>query len=100
LGLWIPALAQAYYFLAQYEDAVAAARRALSLIHKNVIATRYMAASLGQLGMIVEAAPAVAFLQNSREPTLADQQKLMELNYRVPKMIAHILDGLRKAGMT
>ena len=100
LGLWLPALAQVYYFLKQYTDAIAAARRALLLIPGNVIATRFVAASLGQLGMTGEAAPAVALLRNSREPTLASQQKLMEPIYRVPNMIRHVLDGLQKAGLT
>jgi adenylate cyclase len=100
LGLWLPALAQAYYFLEQYEDAVAAARRALSLIPGNVIATRFMAAGFGELGMIVQAAPVVALLRKSREPTLAHQKELMEPIFRVPKMITHVLDGLQKAGMT
>jgi tetratricopeptide (TPR) repeat protein len=100
LGLWLPALAQAHYFLERYEDAVANAQHALSLIPENVIATRFMAAAFGQLGMIAEAAPAVAFLRDSREPTLADQKKLMEPIYRVAKMIRHVIDGLQKAGMT
>jgi adenylate cyclase len=100
LGIWLPALAQAHYFLEQYQDAISAARRALTLIPGNVIATRFMAASFGQLGMAAEATPAVALLRKSREPTLAGQQKLMEPIYRAPKMITHVLDGLRKAGMT
>jgi adenylate cyclase len=100
LGLWIPALAQAHYFLGQYQDAVVAARRALSLIPGNVIAVRFMVAGLGQLGMIAEAASPLALLRKSREPTLADQKALMEPIYRVTKMITHVLDGLQKAGMT
>jgi len=100
LGLWIPALAQAYYFLEHYEDAIAAAQRALTLIPGNVIATRFLAASLGQLGRAAEAAPAVAFLRDSREPTLAATKRLMEPIYRAPEAISHVLDGLQKAGLT
>jgi adenylate cyclase len=100
LGIWIPAMAQAYYFLERYEDAIAAARRALSLTPGNVIATRFLAAALGQLGKVVEATPAVAFLRDSREPTLAEQKARMEPIYRAPEMISQVLDGLQKAGMT
>jgi adenylate cyclase len=100
LGLWIPAMAQAYYFLERYEDAVAASQRALSLIPGNVIATRFLAASLGQLGRVAEAAPAVTFLRKSREPTLADEKRLMDPLYRAPEKVLHVLDGLQKAGLT
>jgi TolB-like protein/Tfp pilus assembly protein PilF len=100
LGIWIPALAQAHYFMEQYDSAIAAAQRALALITGNVIATRFLAASLGQLNRAAEAEPWVNFLRDSREPTLADQQRLMEIFYRGPNLILHVLDGLKKAGMT
>jgi hypothetical protein len=55
LGLWIPALTQAYYFLGQYEDAITTAQRALLLIPTNAVPARFLAASLGQLGRNTEA---------------------------------------------
>jgi tetratricopeptide (TPR) repeat protein len=100
LGIWIPAMAQAYYFLERYEDAVAAAQRALTMTPENVIATRFLAASLGQLGRAAEAALAVAFLRDSREPTLADQKRLMDPIYRAPEKVSHVLAGMQKAGLT
>jgi TolB-like protein/DNA-binding winged helix-turn-helix (wHTH) protein/Tfp pilus assembly protein PilF len=100
LGLWLPALSQTYYFLEQYEDAIAAARRALSLIPINLIASRFLAASFGQLGMVSDAAPVLPFLRGSNAPTLADVKRSMEAIVRVPKMIEHVLEGLQKAGMT
>jgi adenylate cyclase len=99
LGIWLPALAQAYYFLERYEAAIAAARRALSLTPGNVIATRFLAAALGQLERVDEAAPAVAFLRVSREPTLVEQKRLMDPLYRAPEKVSHVLAGLQKAGL-
>jgi hypothetical protein len=69
------------------------------MIPKNLLAFRFLAASLGQLGMVSEAAPAIAFLQKSRASTLAQIKEAMQVQYRVPEMISHVLDGLKKAGM-
>ena len=99
-GLWIPALSQAYYLLKQYEDAITTARQALSLIPTNPVPARFLAASLGQLGRIAEAVPVLALLRTSKEPTLAHVKDIIETVYRVPKMTAHLLGGLKKAGLT
>jgi hypothetical protein len=93
-------LSQAHYFLEQYEDAAAAAQWALSLVPINLIASRFLAASLGQLGMIAEAAPVLDLLRHSNAPTLAHVKEYMERHCRVPGMITHVLEGLRKAGMS
>jgi TolB-like protein/predicted Zn-dependent protease len=99
LGLWLPTMAQAHYFLANYEESVTAGRRALGLIPENILALRFTAASLGQLGRAGECTALLAALHRSTAPTLEAIGKSVQHLYRSASMIEHMLDGLRKAGL-
>jgi adenylate cyclase len=90
-------IAVSYYFEHNYEKALDAARRSVSLYPGLPITYRYVAASLAQLGRVGEARDALQraieiaphsfdFYVHSRPPWLR------------PEDYEHMLDGLRKAG--
>jgi adenylate cyclase len=87
-----------YYFEHDYQNALEAARRALSRFPDLPIAHRYLAASLGQLGRIDEA-------QAELRKAMALAPAVLELNVRPhpppwmrPEDHENFIDGLRKAG--
>jgi hypothetical protein len=92
-------MAQARYFLTEYEESAAAGRRGLGLIPENILALRFTAASLGQLGRAGECGALLAALRRSTAPTLEAIGRSVQHLYRSPAMIEHMLDGLRKAGL-
>jgi adenylate cyclase len=96
----LPVMAQiavSYYFEHNYEKALDAARRSVSLYPGLPITYRYIAASLAQLGRVEEARNA---LQRAIE--IAPQSFDFYVHSRPPWMRPedheHMLDGLRKAG--
>jgi len=98
LGLWLAAVAQARYFLGQYEEAAAAGQQALALIPENLLALRFTVASLGKLGRSGECGPLLAVLGRSTAPSIDAIGRSIQHLYRAPEMVEQLLDGLRKAG--
>jgi adenylate cyclase len=99
MGLWLSAVSQSNYFLEDYEDAAAVGQQALSMIPENLLAQRFAAASLGQLGRVAEADPIVATLRQSTAPSIEAVRRSVVRLYRDQQMIEHMLVGLRKAGL-
>jgi adenylate cyclase len=99
LGLWLSAVSQANYFLENYEEAAAIGQQAFALIHENLIAQRFAAASLGQLGRTADAEQIVAALRQSTAPSIEAVRRSVVVLYRDECMIEHMLAGLRKAGL-
>jgi len=90
-------IAVAYYFLREYETAVAAARAALRSYPDHPLAYRWLAAALGQAGRLDEAKLALTKLI-----AVAPKSIDMHVRQRVPWVrvedYEHTLEGLRKAG--
>jgi tetratricopeptide (TPR) repeat protein len=99
LGLWLTTVALAQYFLGDYAEASQLGQQAVALIPDNPVAHRFTAASLAQLGKADEAAPFVAAIRQSSSPTIETIRQAVSHLYRDPRMIEHMLDGLRKAGL-
>jgi len=99
LGLWLSAVSQANYFLENYAVGASVGQQALSMISENLIAQRFAAASLGQLGKAEEAAAIVAALRRSNAPSIEAVRRSVSHLYRDEKMIEHMLAGLRKVGL-
>jgi adenylate cyclase len=92
-------IALALYYSGEYQAAVEAANRAIRSYPNYPNAYRWLAAALGQLGHIEEAKRAL-----ERAIAIAPAAFDMYVRERVPWMRpedhAHMLDGLRKAGMS
>jgi adenylate cyclase len=99
LGLWLALVSQAQYFLKAYEEAAVIGQHALSLISENPLAHRFVAASLGQLSRTKEAEPILLIIRRSSTPSLDAIRNSVGHLYREGKMIEHMLDGLKKAGL-
>ncbi len=97
LFIWLPALAGAHYLLRHYPEAIEAGRRSWSLNRNWPHGLRYVVASLGQLGRIEEAQPALAALK-AMDTNLECSAGILRRVYPDPTAVDHILDGLRKAG--
>jgi len=87
------------YFSGQYDGAVAAAKQAIRSFPDYPLPYRWLAAALGQLGRTVEAKEAL-----EKAIAVAPASFAMYVRNRVPWMRpedhAHMLEGLRKAGMS
>jgi adenylate cyclase len=94
--LWYTALTGAHYLLKQYEEAIEAGQRGLTIRPDYLHTTRYVAASLGQLGRIAEARKYRSALQ-ALDGDLSGTQATLARVFR-PSALARIVDGLRKAG--
>jgi adenylate cyclase len=92
-----PQIAIAYYFLRDYDAAIAAAKEALHLYPDHPWTYRWLAAALGQAGHLDEARVALR-----HAITLAPKSFDIYVRQRVPWMrvedYEHMLEGLRKAG--
>jgi adenylate cyclase len=97
LFIWLPALAGAHYQLRNYAEAVNFGRRSWTLNRNWPGGLRYVVAGLAQLGRIEEAAAALAELK-LLNPSLAFVEGNLRRLFNDPDAVAHILDGLRKAG--
>jgi adenylate cyclase len=92
---WLATRASALYLLRQYHDAIDAAQQSRAL-RPFATASRVMAASYGQLGLVREAAAALCSLRElGTELTIeAAVRPFLEMADR-----AHYAEGLRRAGM-
>ena len=90
-------LALGFYFSRDYEAAVEAAKRAIRVNPDFLLAYRWLAAALGQLGRTAEAKEA---LQKAIAiaPATFDMYVRQRVPWHRPEDYAHMLDGLRKAG--
>jgi tetratricopeptide (TPR) repeat protein len=92
-------IALALYYSGEYQAAIEAANRAIRSYPNYPNAYRWLAAALGQLGQIEEATRAL-----QKAIAIAPAAFDMYVRERVPWMRpedhAHMLDGLRKAGMS
>ena len=89
-------MALAFYHLGRYDEAAGHAERAVRG-RRTHVALRTLLASLGQLGRAEEAATVRAEME---ETTPADAERYWELTnpYADPSHLAHLVEGLRKAG--
>jgi len=91
-------MALGLYFAREYTAAVDVAKRAIRLYPEFPNPYRWLAAALGQLGRIDEAnealGRAIAIMPASFETNVRNRVPWMR-----PEDHAHMLDGLRKAGM-
>jgi tetratricopeptide (TPR) repeat protein len=97
--IWSPVSSGAHYLLQRYGDAIDAGREGHSMKPDYVAPLRYVVAALGQLGRLEEAAPFRAQLERT-DRSLADIEAYLGRYYVHREALAHILEGLRKAGMT
>ena len=97
LFIWLPTLAGAHYLLRHYPEAIEAGRRSWSLNRNWPHGLRYVVASLGQLGRIEEAQPALAALK-AMDTNLECSAGILRRVYPDPTAVDHIPDGLHKAG--
>jgi adenylate cyclase len=91
-------MALGFYFSREYAAAVDAAKQAIRSYPDFPLPYRWLAAALGQLGRIEEAKEALG-----KAIAIAPASIEMYVRQRVPWMrpedYAHMLEGLRKAGM-
>jgi adenylate cyclase len=91
-------MATAFYFCREYEAAIEAAKRAIRSYPNHPLAYRLLAAALGQTGRTAEAKEAL-----EKAIAIAPASFDMYVRGRVPWMRpedrAHMIEGLRKAGM-
>ncbi len=97
--LWLPALAGAHYLSGDYRAALAVAQEALAVDPTYLVITRYLVASMGQLGHAAEAAVALPLLRQL-DPDLAASERKWARHLFVPSAAERLLDGLRKAGFS
>ncbi|MEE8285614.1 MAG: adenylate/guanylate cyclase domain-containing protein [Gammaproteobacteria bacterium] len=91
-------LAQAYYQLGEYEQAVAALKRRLIRKPESDISRVLLAASYGQLGEAEKGRMEWAHaIEVNPEYSLEHRRRV--LPYKNPKDFEHIVEGLRKAGV-
>jgi adenylate cyclase len=91
-------IAAGHYFCGAYEDSVEAAKQAIRSQPNSPLPYRFLAAALGQLGRTEEAAEAL-----QRHVAIAPAALESFVRYGLPffrsEEHAHLVDGLRKAGM-
>jgi adenylate cyclase len=95
--LFVNMTALAHYHLGHYEEAADCAER--SVRGRRVYTLlRTQLASLGQLGRIEEAAPVLAEMERIK-PVDAERYWKISNPYTNKAHEAHVIEGLRKAGM-
>jgi tetratricopeptide (TPR) repeat protein len=99
MGLWLAIVAQAHYFLQEYEEAATIGRKALAMIPENPLALRFSTAALGQLSRTSDAETLLERVRQSTAPSIDSIKRSISKLYRHEEMIRHLLDGLRKAGL-
>jgi len=90
-------IALALYYTGEYEAAVDAANRAIRSSPNYPNPYRWLAAALGQLGRIEEAKQALE-KAIAIAPASFDMYVRERVPWRRPEDLAHMLEGLRKAG--
>jgi adenylate cyclase len=88
----------AFYFCREYEAAIDTAKRAVRTNPDYPLTYRWLAAALGQLGRSVEAKEALE-KAIAAAPASFDLYVHGRVPWMRPEDHAHMLDGLRKAGM-
>jgi tetratricopeptide (TPR) repeat protein len=96
--IWSPVLSGAYYLLQRYGEAIDAGREGNSLKPDYVAPLRYVVAAMGQLGQLDQVGPIRRQLEQS-DGNLAKIEAYLERYYVDAQALAHILEGLSKAGM-
>ncbi|MXN66561.1 tetratricopeptide repeat protein [Stappia sp. GBMRC 2046] len=96
--MFLSRIAQAHYHLGNYEEAVHHAERALSLRRLPFILILLLA-GLGQLGRMDEARVILSEVE-AAEPADAAHYWKVSYPYAEPSLLAHLYEGLRKAGYT
>jgi adenylate cyclase len=90
-------IAMGHYYLRDYEAAVEAAKLVIRSYPDQNLAPRWLAAALGQLGLVDEAKQvlqrAIALFPKSFEMSVRQRLPWMR-----PEDYEHMLEGLRKAG--
>src|SRR5690606_11669226 len=94
---FIGLVALAHYHLGNYSEAIAYAERALQT-RRNLFVLQIMAATVGQLGRTEEARPLLAEMARQRPHNFRRHWQLIN-PYANPIHEAHLVDGLRKAGV-
>src|SRR5262249_7582395 len=99
LFIWLPALAAAHYQLRHYEQAIEIGRRSWMLNRNWPTGLPYVVAGLAQLGLMDEARATLIAYRELRPTSLAGWERNARRLFTDAAAVAHILDGLRKAGM-
>jgi hypothetical protein len=95
--LFTSQIAVSYYFERNYEDAVQAATATIADYANYPQPYRWLAASLGQLGLTSEARAALD-RAIAASPSNFDLHVRSRPRWFLPEQHEHLLDGLRKAG--
>ncbi len=96
--MWLPYVAASHYLSKRYTACLEASEQALSANASYPPGVRYMVAALGQLGLVKQAQPLLPLLRRF-DRDLAG----VEANWRrlfVPEAADHLVDGIRRAGLT
>jgi len=96
--MWLPYLAASHYLSRRYTACLEASEQALSANPGYPPGVRYMVAALGQLGRAAQAQPLLALLRRYDGDFAG-----VEANWRrlfVPEAADHLLEGIRRAGLT
>ena len=96
--IWSPVSSGAYYLLQRYGEAIDAGREGHSMKPDYVAPLRYVVAAMGQLGQVDQAGPLRDQIAQS-DGSLAGTQAYLGRYYVDEGALAHILEGLSKAGM-
>jgi adenylate cyclase len=90
-------IGMSHYFEHAYDQAAEALRRTIADNESNPMAYRWLAAALGQLGLMEEARLALDRAM-SGWPDSFDRYTRKRAPWFRPHVFEHMLDGLRKAG--
>jgi TolB-like protein/Tfp pilus assembly protein PilF len=96
--MWLPYLAASHYLNRRYTACLEASEQALSANPGYPPGVRYMVAALGQLGRVAQAQPLLALLRRYDGDFAG-----VEANWRrlfVAEAADHLLEGIRRAGLT
>jgi len=95
--VWLPALAASHYLARRYTAALRVGHEALAVNPNYLPVARYIVAALGQLGQR-EAAKGIMPLLRNLDGDLAGTEAHLLQYYVIPAAVAHVVEGLRKAG--
>jgi len=96
--IWSPVLSGAYYLLERYGEAIDTGNEGHSLKPDYVAPLRYVVAAMGQLGQLDRVEPLRRKIEQ-RDGSLAEIESYLGRYYVAPEALAHIVEGLRKAGL-
>jgi adenylate cyclase len=96
--IWCPVLSGAYYLMKRYGEAIDAGSEGHSLKPDYVAPLRYVVAAMGQLGQLDQVEPLRRKLEQ-HDGGLSKLKTYLGRYYVDPDALAHILEGLGKAGL-